>query len=110
MFFKYALIAAAVAAGAALFMKSIGAHIGLGWLIIVVFPLFAISVAEQPLELFTPQPRQEQVFIYVWVFIALVELFLIWVPAIGLALRRKRKPLNARASAEPAKPGDASGA
>lgn len=111
MFFKYAVIAAAVAAGAALFIKSIGAYIGFGWLIIVVLPLFAISVAEQPLELFTRAPPQEQIFIYVWIFLALVELFLIWVPAIGLALRRKRKPLNAPANGSQAKPGGgASGA
>ena len=90
MFFKYTVIAAVFIAGVALFLKSKAAYFALGWLLVVPLPLIAISVAEQPLGLFRQQPRQEKIFIYVWIFIALIELFLIWVPAFGAMIRAVR--------------------
>ena len=87
MYFKYAVIGAVAIAGMMLFLKSKTAYFSLGWLMVIPLPLIAISVAEQPLGLFRQQPRHEQIFIYVWIFIALIELFLIWIPVFAYAIR-----------------------
>lgn len=94
MLFKYAVIAAGTAAGIAICIRSYGAHFMFGWLFVIALPLYALSVAEQPLGLFQPQARQEQVFIYVWIFIALVELFLLWIPLVSFFVRSSRSSAN----------------
>ncbi len=90
MIFKYAVIGAAVIVGMMLFLRSRSAYFSLGWLVVVLLPLVAISVAEQPIGLFRQQPRHEQIFIYVWIFAALIELFLFWIPAMAYAFRSSR--------------------
>jgi hypothetical protein len=96
MFFKYAVIGAVAIAGMMLFLKSKTVYFSFGWLIVVPSPLVTISVAEQPIGLFRQQPRQEQIFIYVWIFIALIELFLVWIPAFAYAIREFRGTSGAR--------------
>jgi len=94
VFFKYFVIAIAVGGGIAICVRSSGIYFLAGWAIVIALPLFMLSLAEKPLGLFAQQPRQEQIFIYVWIFIALVELFLIWVPAASFAIRQSRKTAN----------------
>jgi len=91
MVFKYFVIAIASAGGIAICVRSFGIYFFVGWAIVIALPLYALSVAEKPLGLFAQQPRQEQIFIYVWIFIALVELFLIWVPAVSYVIRQSLK-------------------
>ncbi len=94
MFFKYFVIAIAVRGCIAICVRSFGIYFLAGWAIVIALPLFMLSLAEKPLGLFAQQPRQEQIFIYVWIFVALVELFLIWVPAVSFAIRQSRKTAN----------------
>ena len=99
LLFKYAVIVVAVIAGALLFARSVATYFAAGSLIVVVAPLVAISLAQGPLGLFSKQPRHEQIFIYVWLSLALVELFLIWVPLFGALIRNIH---SARTDAPPA--------
>lgn len=94
MLFKYFVIAIAVASGIVICVRSFGMYFLVGWAIVIALPLSALLVADKPLGLFAQQPRQEQIFIYVWIFIALVELFLIWVPAVSYVIRQSRKASN----------------
>jgi FtsH-binding integral membrane protein len=81
-FIKYALICGVTIAGALLFVRSRRFYFAIGWLIVVVFPLTTISLVERLFgsHAIFKNPNHESIFIYVWLFIALTELFIVWVP------------------------------
>ncbi|WP_034619525.1 hypothetical protein [Chitinibacter tainanensis] len=83
MAFKYALILAAVVVGVSFFRWSKAGYFVFGWSLVVPLPLVLLSFCD---GLFGPfiKPAPESIFIYIWIAIALLEIFLFWIPMIGL--------------------------
>lgn len=85
MAFKYAIILAAVVVGVWFFRESKAGYFIFGWPIVVPLPLVLLTFSE---GLFGPfvKPAHESNFVYVWIAIALLELFLFWIPIAGLSM------------------------
>ncbi len=88
----YALLLVAVLFGIALHFRSSGLYFGLGWLIFIALPLFALSVIERSFgaRAIFRNGGFESIYLYIYLWIALVELAFIWVPLIGRKLRHAR--------------------
>jgi len=86
---KYLVVASGAVAGVLICVRSYAAYFAAGWLPVIVVPLAVVSGAAN--SLLKSQPQHEQVFVYVWLFIALLEIFLLWVPLVSALLRR---PVN----------------
>jgi hypothetical protein len=83
--FKYTIILAAVLVGVWFFRGSKAGYFFFGWPLVVLLPLVALAFTE---GLFGPfvKPSQQNFFVYLWIAVALIEFFLIWIPLIGLCI------------------------
>ena len=87
---KYLSIIGACVCGVAIFRRSRAAYFGLGWMVVIAAPLIILSAVKDAAGaafLFV-RPSHEDIFIFVWLFLGLLELFIIWVPIAGMMVGR----------------------
>ncbi len=88
----FVCFALALACGVVLFRKSKMIYFFAGWLGVVAAPIFIALLSEQVFGreaiLAVRPPRQEDGFQYMWLGLALLEPFFIWIPVAGVVLNR----------------------
>ncbi len=92
-FIKYLSIIAACIGGVAIYRSSRPTYWGLGWAAVIGGPLTILSMINGSggaAALFT-KPGHEDIFIFIWIFIGLLELFVLWIPIVGKALGTPEK-------------------